>query len=268
MATNTGNMDSVFYAAPAATRTDLNPLDTQLAQSFGGSEVWDMVSASFRTLSSIPDKIQATIDAMYASIAQTMADGRLNEGAKAADEAAAKEKAAGAIEQLQATAQAARDQVLAVLEPILTGGALITKKNPDAALFIEQRRDSWTGARMILDAIQDTGRLVSRVTAMAKTAAEARDSALQSALRMWAGAYLEARGVTYAPEVLRRMFDEAMAPALSPRQRAAQVIREELERGWGNLTAAFSQAQNTCKRKNWMRADGLPGWLPGSTIRI
>lgn len=252
-------------------QSPLNPLDQQLATSIGGMDVWDAVSQSFGTLNGIPADLEAALKQMDATIAQVMASGRLTEGAKAQDEADARQKAANMVVALRQTADASRAQVLSVVDGILDGNAAgsIDGNNPAAqALFMERRRDAWVGAKMILDGVQDTGHLVTRFTTMAKDAAQARNYPLMSALRQWASPYLESRGVTYAPSVLERVLDEATAPAMSPRVRAAMVIKAEFLRGWASLESDFDQAQKSAMRKNWMRVSGLPGWLPNSTVRM
>lgn len=186
-----------------------------------------------QTLEGIAPKIRELLLERRRTLEETRQDRRLSEGYRYEQ---AREQEKGFAEKLtaiRADAERAREMLLeAAREPVAEPGSVM-----DQVLAELREQRAWSRYSRMMAMGTEPMEAVRR-------AADSGDAVGLRALGVELPAYLQAEG--WVPQHVEAVLSQVRAaeePFLSPEQRAARALGEEIQEGWTRLEVAFAHAQ-------------------------
>lgn len=247
-------------------------LEQQMMSDPATAAVWTKVKGDYATLAGTIGKVGALLVDTDTQIVTVHADTTRNEQYHYEGDVAVRRAAEQALEALASRAQTAYTTISTTLNSIrvrgLAGGAAGAKATNDDVLAEMRQQAAWQRAARVLDAVREDNRVVDRARVMLENAAADGDKAMLAALFTELPAYFESRRVAMAKAAFDALYFGKVLAALSPEQRAAARLLQDVEAGWRNVQADIGLARGVITGNTPVALGNLTGWGEGESVPV
>lgn len=244
--------------------TNISDLDEIIASDPKARGLWAKVAAPLRTMRDAFQQLADNEQARWEAVVALEADTTRSAAYRAEQSAQIASNALQRIDTIKDAAFAARDTALAAIEQSVKNA----KNGPDAQANMQQAvldemqtQAAWARIKPVLERVE---RLEGRssydtILNMAKEAVTQGDYATMRALQREVVPYLEGMRDVHDPS-FKALLDMTIAPLVSSVERAAVIIKADIQRGMTRLTGTVKMYQNYANIPGFPRINSMPGW--------